>query len=563
MNSGVTGPSPDDWHRRQSALESEIEELRHANGLLQRDAAARRHAEDALRQAGALLGKSQAIAHVGSWVLDLPTHRLVWSDEVFRIFGLEPQEFAATYEAFLEAVHPDDRAAVDDAYSRSVRNGTGSYESEHRIVRKRSGEIRVVHERCEHERDASGAIVRSVGMVQDITERKMIEEERQRLNEQLLQSQKLESIGRLAGGVAHDFNNMLGVILGHADLALSLIGPTDPVHGDLVAIEGAARHSADLVKQLLAFARKQPISPKVLDLAETIDGMFTMLRRLIGENVTLAWTPGRKTWPVRIDPAQVSQVLASLCLNARDAIGAFGTVRIETSNVTVGAAHRGAGQNCVPGDYVLLKVTDDGCGMDAEVIEHLFEPFFTTKGVGQGVGLGLSSVYGIVSQNGGFIDVASEPGSGSTFAIYLPRHREQDRPAQGERAKAPDSGGHETVLLVEDEPAILQVGRRMLEARGYTVLTAPTPDAALQLVRQHAGTIDLLITDVIMPGMDGRELAGQITSLHPETRQLFMSGYTADVIASRGVLEEGVNFIEKPFSASALAAKVREALARR
>ncbi|HEY3381570.1 MAG TPA: response regulator [Vicinamibacterales bacterium] len=560
MDPGIAPKSVDDLRRRLAELEAQVEHLRRANEALQQIDAPHERLDAALREAGALLTKSQAIAHVGSWILDLPTGRLVWSDETFRIFGLEAQEFAATYEAFLEAVHPDDRAAVDDAYSRSVREAADSYDIEHRIVRRHSGEIRVVHERCEHEWDASGAIVRSIGMVQDITERKHLEEERQRLQGQLLQSQKLESIGRLAGGVAHDFNNMLCVILGRVELALAQGHAADAMHEDLVAIEHAARRSADMVSQLLAFAGKQPIAPRVMDLGEAVGGMLTMLRRLIGENITLVWTPDGKAWPVRIDPAQLSQLLAGLCLNARDAIVGTGTVRVEATNVTVARDHPAARAGGHRGDYVLLAVADDGRGMEAEVVEHLFEPFFTTKGVGRGPGLGLSSIHGIVSQNGRFIDVESSPGSGSTFSIYLPRHTACETPTRGGRPEAPADRGRETILLVEDEPSILKMAQRMLEARGYTVLTAKSPGEALELAQAHSGDIHLVVTDVIMPGMNGRELATRLSLLHPKMKRVFMSGYAANVIANDGMIEEGVQFIPKPFSATALATKVRAAL---
>ncbi len=394
----------------------------------------------------------------------------------------------------------------------------------------------------------------------DITERKRSELEQEKLRDQLVQAQKMESIGRLAGGVAHDFNNMLGVILGQTEMALETLDPTLPLHASLCQIRGAAQRSADLTRQLLAFARKQTVAPRQLDLNETLEGMLTMLRRLIGENVELVWLPGGVLAPVSVDPSQLDQVLVNLCINARDAIEGAGRITIETASASFNDAYCAAHIGYTPGEYVLLAVSDNGRGMGAETLSHLFEPFFTTKETGKGTGLGLAMVYGIVRQNDGFINVYSEPGRGTTFKIYLPRQTASlERPARAETTE-PAPRGEETVLVVEDEPMILDLTTTMLELQGYTVLPAARPDEAILLARDHAGRIDLLMTDVIMPGMNGRELAAQLAPLHPEMRQLFMSGYTANVIAHHGVLDEDVHFIQKPFSLKELAAKVREVL---
>ena len=384
--------------------------------------------------------------------------------------------------------------------------------------------------------------------------------ERDKLQAQLIQSQKMESVGRLAGGVAHDFNNMLNVILGYTELALQNMDQDDPLYEDLKEILSAARRSSDITRQLLAFARKQAIAPRAIDLNETVEGMLKMLRRLIGEDIDLAWGPGAGLWPVNMDPAQVDQVLANLLVNARDAISGVGKVTIETENVVLDEHYCADRPELVPGDYVLLAVSDDGCGMEKEVLDNLFEPFFTTKKVGKGTGLGLATVYGIVRQNSGFINVYSEPGQGTTFKIYLPRHA-------GEAAAEPLFTGMETlhgtgesILVVEDEPSVLKLANKMLTGMGYTVLTASGPAAALDLAKRHTGHIDLLMTDVVMPGMNGRDLAEKLGEHYPDIRVLFMSGYTANVIAHRGVLEEGVQFIQKPFNKRDLARKVREAL---
>lgn len=408
-----------------------------------------------------------------------------------------------------------------------------------------------------------GRVSGTRGTAYDITERKQAEAERERLRAQLTQAQKMESIGRLAGGVAHDFNNMLGVILGHTEMALDRIEPCAPLRADLEQIQTAAERSADLTRQLLAFARKQTVAPRVLDLNETVQGMLKMLGRLIGEDITLAWSPASTIWPVFVDPSQVDQVLANLCVNARDAIGGSGIITIETANVRFDVADCAGRAGFVPGEHVMLAVSDDGCGLDARALSHLFEPFFTTKGVGKGTGLGLATVYGIVKQNNGFIDVSSEPGRGTTFRIYLPRHEAEwvRRPVPAS-APTPASGG-ESILLVEDEPAMLEMTARMLAKMGYAVIAAGTPGEALRLAREHQGPIDLVVTDVVMPEMNGRELAKSLLTLYPEISRLFMSGYTADVIAHHGVLDEGVHFIQKPFSAKDLAARIREVLSRR
>jgi CheY-like chemotaxis protein len=370
----------------------------------------------------------------------------------------------------------------------------------------------------------------------------------------------MESVGRLAGGVAHDFNNMLGVIIGHADLAVAQLPPDQPVQASLTEIREAAVRSANLTRQLLAFARKQIIEPKVLDLNETVEGMLKMLHRLIGEDVQLNWQPGLKLWPVNMDPSQVDQILANLCVNARDAIAGVGKVFIETGNSTFDEVFCAIHTDFVPGDYVRLFVSDSGCGMDMQTQSHLFEPFFTTKDPGKGTGLGLATVYGIVKQNKGLISVYSEPGHGTTFKIYLPRHMGDAAPVQGQAPAQPDAHGTETILLVEDEPTVLALATAMLKQLGYTVLTAGAPDNAIKLARDHVGPVHLLITDVIMPGMDGQSLAKELLVLYPHIRRLFMSGYTADVIAHHGVLDRGVHFIQKPFDIKALAAKIRAVL---
>jgi signal transduction histidine kinase/CheY-like chemotaxis protein len=381
------------------------------------------------------------------------------------------------------------------------------------------------------------------------------------LADQFRQAQKMESVGRLAGGVAHDYNNMLSVILGHAELALAKMNSADPVYEDLQEIHKAGTRSAAITRQLLAFARKQTIAPKVIDLNETIEAMLKMLRHLIGEDTTLVWIPKVDLWPIKLDSSQLDQILANLCVNARDAIKGVGKVIIETDMVTFDPTYCANHPGFSPGDFVLLTVSDDGCGMDEETQNKLFEPFFTTKDIGQGTGLGLATIYGIVKQNDGFINVSSELGKGTKFRIYLPRHEGETVTSQPEEPMDDIPAGQgETILIVEDEVVILNMTKMMLEGLGYSVLTASTKDEAQRQIETHAGKISLLITDVIMPEINGRELAAQLMALAPGLKVLFMSGYTADVISQRGMLNKGVFFISKPFSMNDLATKVREAL---
>ncbi len=402
-----------------------------------------------------------------------------------------------------------------------------------------------------------------VSTVWDVTNRKRAEDEREKLQKQLAQAQKMESVGRLAGGVAHDFNNKLSIINGYAEIAMETIDPSDPLLENIREIQIAGQQSAAIVRQLLAFARQQTISPVQLDLNDTISSMLKMLQRLIGEDVHLEWHPGSNLWPVKIDPSQVDQILANLAVNSRDAISDVGNLTIETDNIVVDEDYYRGNPETIPGRYVMLAVSDNGCGMEKEVQDKIFEPFYTTKEIGKGTGLGLPTIYGIVKQNNGFINVYSEPGDGTTFKLYFPSHEE----AASSLHSAKESTGQiltgtETVLVVEDEKTILQMSKQMLERLGYTVETAGSPSEALQIAEEYDGAIDILITDVIMPEMNGRDLSSQLLKSHPSLKTLYMSGYTANVIAHHGVLDEGLQFIQKPFSLKDLAVKVREVLER-
>jgi len=395
----------------------------------------------------------------------------------------------------------------------------------------------------------------------DISERKQAELEKEQLQNQLIQAQKMESVGRLTGGVAHDFNNILSVILGYTEMALLQVDPDEKLHADLEIIHQAGQRSADIIRQLLAFARQQTIAPRMLDLNATVASLLNMLRRLIGEDISLSWFPAANLPPVHMDPSQIDQIMVNLCVNARDAIDDIGAITIETGAVNLDEAYCASNAGFIPGDYVVLIVSDNGCGMERELIGKIFEPFFTTKGVGAGTGLGLSTVYGIVKQNNGFIKVYSEPDQGTTFRLYLPRHALSGPVCREEPAGLPEKSRGEIILLVEDDPTILEMGTIMLKELGYQVLSAGDPREALHLAQEYSGTIDLLVTDVIMPGMNGRELCHRLLVLYPKLNCLYMSGYTANVIAHHGVLDAGVHFLQKPFTLRELAVRVRGAVA--
>ena len=394
----------------------------------------------------------------------------------------------------------------------------------------------------------------------DISEHRKAEAERAKLHVQLSKAHEMECIGRLAGGVAHDFNNMLGAILGNTDMFLQTLPVNSPGRDSIVEIEKCAQRSAGLTRQLLAFARKQPVTPKIIDLNVTIEDMLKMLRRLIGEDIQLAWVPAPALWSVMVDPMQVSQILANLCVNARDAMSG-GRISLETRNITIDEAYVTDHPAFAPGDYSMIIVSDEGCGMSKEVLAQIFEPFFTTKAPGVGTGLGLSTVYGIVQQNKGYIQVNSEPDHGTTFSIYLPRKTNEGKSTEAISTPLPTAQGRKTILLVEDEPSLLQIVKRMLERLGYAVLVASSAAMAIQLAKEHHAAIDLVLTDVVMPGMNGRELVKRMLPEFPGIKLLFMSGYTADVIALHGVIDEGVQFIQKPFTIPELAIKVHAAIA--
>jgi PAS domain S-box-containing protein len=520
----------------------------------------RKRADVALRESEARLARAQETAHLGSWELtltsleDVDQNALWWSDEVYRIFGYLPGEVRVSNELFFRSVPAAEVPRIQEAIQKSLRDG-GAYFIRHRVIRP-DGTERVVEERSTVVRDSAGRPTRMVGTVLDVTER-------QRLEEQLLQAQKMDAVGRLAGGVAHDFNNLLTAIIGSADLLRERLPDNHPERVEADEIRAAALRAADLTRQLLAFSRRQILAPQVLHLNRVVAGMNKMLRRLIGEDIEFRCVLTPELGAVRADPGQIEQVIMNLVVNARDAMPRGGTLTIETANVELDEAYGAEHVPVARGHHVLLSVSDTGVGMDGRTQARLFEPFFTTKAQGQGTGLGLSTVYGIVKQSGGYIWVFSELGRGSTFKVYLPRvasETESPLAAQSQPRLPEVPGGRETLLIVEDQAEVRRLTEKVLKARGYTVLVAENGPEALRMAEQHAGPIDLLLTDVVMPQMSGREVGMLLGAVRPKLKVLYLSGYADESIVHRGVLEPGLAFLQKPFSPESLARKVREML---
>ena len=447
---------------------------------------------------------------------------------------------------------------TDDAEAKLLDDGQWAGEA---VQTRKNGEKIRVHTAVNLIKDEADRPTGIVAINRDITYRKQAEKDKARLAKQLQHAQKMEAIGRLAGGVAHDFNNVLCAITGHASLLLNGLSSEDPLQKPLQQISKAADQAADLTQRLLTFSRKQLIEPKVINLSNLIEGLQPMLSQVIRENIILKSLFQEDIGQIRADPNQVEQILLTLVINARDAMPDGGTLTLETTAVSRVDDYSEKHPTTRSGTHILLEVSDTGCGMSDEIREKIFEPFYTTKAVGLGTGLGLSSVYGIVEQCAGKIEVASEPGKGTSFKIYFPRVL--DKPDRLIRPTAPEpAGGQETVLVVEDEAMVLSLAVEILENRGYHVLAASLPDDALILAKQHASPIDLLLTDVVMPQMNGRELAEKLTELHPEIKVLYTSGYAQNVIAHHGILDEGLHFIAKPYSLKTLAARLCEVLDR-
>ncbi|MFW5739594.1 MAG: PAS domain-containing protein, partial [Myxococcota bacterium] len=524
----------------------------------------RKMAEESLRRSQLLLSGVERLSLAGGWEWDVGRKHMYWTEGTYRLHDFEASDFLpGSPEHIARSVacyDPEDRPGLLRAFEKCRAEGQ-PYDLECGFTTFAGRKLRVrTQGRAVWE---SGRIVKVMGNIKDVTDEARMKEEQQRLSDELAHAQKMEAVGRLAGGVAHDFNNVLNVILGNLELVLEDLPDhgerQDELREELHDAQSAAWRAADLTRQLLAFARKQTITPTLHDLNDSAQSVLRMLRRLIGEDVELLWKPSRPLPPVRMDPAQIDQILANLIVNARDAIGrGVGRITVETHASDIEEEH----DECPPGRYIELSVRDDGCGMDKDTMDRIFEPFFTTKGVGKGTGLGLATVYGIVKQNRGRIVAESEPGKGTTFRIYVPVYQQgaQSLSVPPPAATGELVGGNESILLVEDEPALLSTSAKVLRRLGYRVLAASSPEEALRIADRAEFNIDLLVTDVVMPQMNGRQLADRIVATHPGVRCLYMSGHPADIVAPQGVLEEGVHFIEKPFSRVEMAAKVREVL---
>lgn len=520
----------------------------------------RKRAEEALRASEERFELVARATNDAVWDWNLVTNSH-WGHEGFEtLFGVNAQDGNFDIEAWSGRIHPEEREAVLDHLYAAIESGEAIWSAEYRF-RRADGSYAVVYDRGYVLHNEQGKPVRMIGAMMDITERKQTEAALRSSELQLRQAQKMEAVGRLAGGVAHDFNNLLTVIRGHSELLTDSVTMNEDERRSVEQINQAAQRAVSLTSQLLAFSRKQMLQPQILDLNDVVQGMDTMLRRLIGEDIELT-TVLQAEGRIHADKGQIEQVIMNLAVNARDAMPRGGRLTIETRDIEIDSTHSVDPIPIAAGAHVQLTVSDVGCGMDAATQTQIFEPFFTTKPNGQGTGLGLSTVYGIVKQSGGTIAVYSEVGQGTSFKIYLPRLSHQELPSSTseQNEAAPMATGTETILLAEDEEMVRTLTTRALVAGGYTVLLAGNGDEALAKAHKYAAPISLLVTDVVMPGMSGRELSERLSMRHPETKVLYMSGYTDDAIIRHGVLKAGTAFIQKPYSLGHLLRKIREVL---
>ncbi|MCA1795608.1 MAG: response regulator, partial [Desulfobacteraceae bacterium] len=543
----------------EATVTNRTEELRHALEKMEQEITERKRVEDVLRESSARIQALTDSVQDAIIMMGPEGEISYWNPMAESIFGYTANEVMGQnlHNLLAPERYHETYAKNFPAFQKTGQGNAVGQTIELLALGKSSKEIPV-------SLSLSSVLLHNkwhgVGIIRDITEQKRAEEEREKLQAQFIQAQKMESVGRLAGGVAHDYNNMLSVIMMYAEMGLTKTSPDDELHKYMKTILDAACRSTDITRQLLVFARKQTVLPRILDLNVVIAAILKLLHRLIGEDITLSWHPEPDLWPVKIDPSQVDQVLANLLVNARDAITGTGEITIETGRITYEAAFCAAHPRLSPGEFVVLSVTDDGSGMDPQTVDQIFEPFFTTKAEEKGTGLGLATVYGIIIQNNGFVTVDSEPGKGTCFKLHLPRHPEEIEQVPGEDAGAIPQGDGETVLIVEDEQPVLVMVTTVLKTLGYHVLEAPTPKQALTIAGEYPQKIHLMLTDVVMPEMNGRELAEKMRFIRPDTSVLYMSGHAANVVSISGVVAEETAFINKPFAIRDLAKKVREIL---
>ena len=523
-----------------------------------RDISEQRRAAAALEDMRYILSEGQKLAHLGTFEYTAASQTVIWSEEEYRIYGLDPSGPPPTYEQMLtKFVHQDDATLVDQAFTNAIQHGS-NYELEYRIVRP-DGAVRWVYNRAKPYLDQHDKLARFIGSTLDITERKLAEEEKSSLSAQLQQAQKMESIGRLAGGVAHDFNNILTVQRGYCEILKHGLKGDDPLAKGLAQIDECAERAAALTRQLLAFSRKQTLQPQILDMNVLVNNLDRMLRRLIGEDIDLSISSSATPGMIKADPGQIEQVIINLAVNARDAMPQGGKLSIQVAEVELDETYSALHVDTVPGSYVMLAMSDTGTGMDAETKGRIFEPFFTTKGEGKGTGLGLSTVYGIVRQSGGSVWVYTELGKGSTFKVYLPLVQAEATKLVRDETTV-ERGLGELILVVEDEQPLRELAKLIVEDLGYEATVAANGGEALILVEEKGLKPDIILTDVVMPGMSGRVLVERLRKTVPNVKVIYMSGYTDDAVVRHGVLESEINFLQKPFTVSALAAKLKSTL---
>ena len=499
-------------------------------------------AEEALRKSEAQYRRIVDTAREGIWDLDKNWQTTFVNPHLAAMLGYESDEMLG--RVIDDFIFEEDMADHFQRKQERQQGKDGQYER--RFCSKEGSDIWTIVSSTA-QMDKEGKFAGSFAMLTNITKRKKSEVEKDTIQAQLEHASKMESVGRLAGGVAHDFNNMLSVIIGNSELALYQIEKDSVIHKELEETKKAALRSAELTRRLLAFARKQAVAPRVINLNQTIEGMLKMLHRLIGEDISLTWLPQIGLRSIFIDPSQVDQILVNLCVNARDAIQGVGKITIETQNITLNDDYCSENLGVIPGEYVLLSFSDNGCGIPKEHLKHVFEPFFTTKKPGEGTGLGLSMIYGIVKQNGGLTTITSEQEIGTTFRIYLPQQEGESEEVQHSMSLDVPSGRGETILLVEDETTILALNKKMLERIGYRVLATSSSVKAWHLASKHREKIKILVTDIIMPDMNGYDLAQKLWEIKPDLKCLFVSGYPDNVVSRQGFLPEGLHFLQKPF----------------